>query len=131
MLKISWLMNEQRQADVNTLLLLLGLLCHLLPLLFRFAGTSAALAAVSTLQLSRASSIVMLIAYIAYIFFQLVTHRQLFEAPDVSILYLFFFLNSHELIRIIKWIFLKVIMKKKNKTLELLFIRLVELSWCN
>ncbi|PON90179.1 Sodium/calcium exchanger membrane region [Trema orientale] len=37
---------------------------------------------ISTLQLSRASSIVMLIAYVAYLVFQLWTHRQLFEAEE-------------------------------------------------
>ncbi|XP_015580220.1 vacuolar cation/proton exchanger 3 isoform X2 [Ricinus communis] len=73
---------DRKQADVNTMLLLLGLLCHMLPLLFGIAGASASLTAVPTLELSRASSLVMLVAYIAYIFFQLVTHRQLFEAPE-------------------------------------------------
>ncbi|WCJ28066.1 Vacuolar cation/proton exchanger 3 [Euphorbia peplus] len=75
---------DRRQADVNILLLLLGLLCHMLPLLFRISGASAAVTAVPTLELSRASSIVMLIAYIAYIVFQLFTHRQLFEADEES-----------------------------------------------
>ncbi|KDP24456.1 hypothetical protein JCGZ_25020 [Jatropha curcas] len=75
---------DRKQADVNILLLLLGLLCHMLPLLFRIAGASTAITALPTLQLSRASSIVMLLAYVAYIFFQLVTHRQLFEAPQES-----------------------------------------------
>ncbi|KAJ0089165.1 hypothetical protein Patl1_31723 [Pistacia atlantica] len=36
---------DRRQADVNTLLQLLALLCHMLPLLFRYAGASAALTA--------------------------------------------------------------------------------------
>lgn len=71
---------RQRQADVNSLLLLLALLCHLLPMLFRYAGGSAASTADPTLNLSRASSVVMLLAYVVYIFFQLITHRQLFEA---------------------------------------------------
>ncbi|XP_062165590.1 vacuolar cation/proton exchanger 3-like [Alnus glutinosa] len=75
---------DRRQADVNSLLLLLALLCHLLPMLFRYAGASAALTADPTLQLSRASSIVMLIAYTAYLVFQMWTHRQLFEAPEES-----------------------------------------------
>ncbi|KAJ0028088.1 hypothetical protein Pint_35177 [Pistacia integerrima] len=75
---------DRRQADVNTLLLLLALLCHMLPLLFRYAGASAALTADPTLQLSRAASIVMLIAYLVYIIFQLWTHRQLFEAEEDS-----------------------------------------------
>ncbi|KAL4284078.1 hypothetical protein GQ457_16G023620 [Hibiscus cannabinus] len=75
---------DRRQADVNSLLLLLALLCHSLPLLFRLSGASAALTADPTLQLSRASSIVMLIAYISYLVFQLFTHRQLFEAQEES-----------------------------------------------
>ncbi|PON43530.1 Sodium/calcium exchanger membrane region [Parasponia andersonii] len=63
---------DRRQADVNSSLLLLALLCHLLPMLFRYAGASAAdLSTVdSSLHLSRASSIVMLIAYVAYLVFQ-------------------------------------------------------------
>uniref|UniRef100_A0A2P2LBT4 Vacuolar cation/proton exchanger n=2 Tax=Rhizophora mucronata TaxID=61149 RepID=A0A2P2LBT4_RHIMU len=73
---------DRRQADVNILLLLLGLLCHILPLLFRMAGASPSFTTVPTLQLSRASSIVMLTGYSAYIVFQLVTHRQIFEAQE-------------------------------------------------
>ncbi|KAI3447778.1 hypothetical protein Pfo_004443 [Paulownia fortunei] len=73
---------DRKQADVNSLLLLLGLLCHVLPLMFKFAGKSPELTAVGTLQLSRASCIVMLIAYIAYLVFQLWTHRQLFETQE-------------------------------------------------
>ncbi|XP_057442271.1 vacuolar cation/proton exchanger 3-like [Lotus japonicus] len=74
---------DRKQADVNSLLLLLGLLCHLLPLLFKYslAGGDYSIAT-STLQLSRASSIVMLLAYVAYIFFQLKTHRRLFDAQE-------------------------------------------------
>lgn len=83
-------MIEQKQADVNSLLLLLGLLCHMLPLMFRYAGVgeSAAAAAVTakaTLLLSRVSCIVMLIAYLGYLIFQLWTHRQLFDAQAVSL----------------------------------------------
>ncbi|RDY00371.1 Vacuolar cation/proton exchanger 1, partial [Mucuna pruriens] len=74
---------DRKQADVNSLVLLLGLLCHLLPLMFRYAlGGGYPSVATCTLQLSRASSIVMLIAYAAYIFFQLKTHRQLFDAQE-------------------------------------------------
>lgn len=74
---------DRRQADVNSLMLMLSFLCHLLPLLFGYAASSStAAAAVSTLHLSRASSIVMLCAYIAYLVFQLWTHRQLFEAEE-------------------------------------------------
>ncbi|KAG4954971.1 hypothetical protein AAZX31_14G178600 [Glycine max] len=76
---------DRKQADVNSLLLLLGLLCHLLPLLFKYAlGGGNHSIATSTLQLSRASSIVMLLAYVAYIFFQLKTHRKLFDAQEVD-----------------------------------------------
>ncbi|XP_057984009.1 vacuolar cation/proton exchanger 3 [Malania oleifera] len=74
---------DRKQADVNSLLLLLALLCHMLPLMFRYAGgSSAAATADPTLLLSRASCIVMLIAYFAYLIFQLITHRQLFEAQE-------------------------------------------------
>ncbi|KAJ4725591.1 Vacuolar cation/proton exchanger [Melia azedarach] len=73
---------DRKQADVNSLLLLLGLLCHMLPLMFRYAAGPGTSTANATLQLSRASSILMLIAYIAYIFFQLKTHRQLFESQE-------------------------------------------------
>uniref|UniRef100_A0A2P2LBS9 Vacuolar cation/proton exchanger n=1 Tax=Rhizophora mucronata TaxID=61149 RepID=A0A2P2LBS9_RHIMU len=73
---------ERKQADVNILLLLLGLLCHTLTLLLRIAGPFTTVTVVPTLQLSRASSIIMLIAYGAYIIFQLVTHRDIFEAQE-------------------------------------------------
>lgn len=76
---------DRKQADVNSLLLLLGLLCHLLPLMFKYAlaGGNHSIAN-STLQLSRASSVVMLLAYVAYIFFQLKTHRKIFDAQEVD-----------------------------------------------
>ncbi|KAK4396124.1 Vacuolar cation/proton exchanger 3 [Sesamum angolense] len=70
---------DRKQADVNSLLLFLGLLCHVLPLMFKFTAEATASA---TLALSRASCIIMLIAYIAYLVFQLWTHRQLFDAQD-------------------------------------------------
>ncbi|KAM0995994.1 hypothetical protein ACFX13_006106 [Malus domestica] len=73
---------DRKQADVNSLLLLLGLLCHMLPLMFRYASGLDNPFAIDTLQLSRTSSIFMLIAYVAYIFFQLKTHRQLFESQE-------------------------------------------------
>ncbi|XP_058198844.1 vacuolar cation/proton exchanger 3-like [Rhododendron vialii] len=73
---------DKKQSDVNMLLLLLGLLCLLLPLMFRYAVEPGSLAAGSILHLSRASSIMMLLAYFAYLFFQLKTHRQLFETNE-------------------------------------------------
>lgn len=69
---------------MNSLLLLLGLLCQMLPLLFRYAAEPGTFPADSILQLSRASSILMLLAYVAYIFFQLKTHRKLFESQEVE-----------------------------------------------
>ncbi|KAL5710219.1 Vacuolar cation/proton exchanger 3 [Ranunculus cassubicifolius] len=73
---------DRKQADVNSQLLLLALLCHMLPLMFNSVGTSETLTSIPTLQLSRASSIIMLITYIAYLFFQLKTHRQFFETQE-------------------------------------------------
>uniref|UniRef100_A0A1J3DNF1 Vacuolar cation/proton exchanger n=1 Tax=Noccaea caerulescens TaxID=107243 RepID=A0A1J3DNF1_NOCCA len=76
---------DRKQADVNFFLLLMGLLCHLLPLFLKYATNGEASTSMinkMSLTLSRASSIVMLIAYIAYLVFQLWTHRQLFEATE-------------------------------------------------
>ncbi|KAK1398250.1 Vacuolar cation/proton exchanger [Heracleum sosnowskyi] len=73
---------DRKQADINTVLLLLSLLCHILPLMFRYAGDDTAYSPNDTLQLSRASSIIMLVAYVAYLFFQLWTHREFFEAQE-------------------------------------------------
>ncbi|CAN8254719.1 unnamed protein product [Cochlearia groenlandica] len=76
---------DRKQADVNFFLLLMGLLCHLLPLLLKYAASGEASTSTinkMSLSLSRTSSIVMLIAYIAYLIFQLWTHRQLFEAQE-------------------------------------------------
>ncbi|THU71643.1 hypothetical protein C4D60_Mb04t03610 [Musa balbisiana] len=76
---------DRKQADVNTGLLLLGALCHILLLMFGYAmnsGEHAAVDAVRRLALSRACSVVMLLAYVAYLFFQLKTHRQLFESKE-------------------------------------------------
>ncbi|KAK2361078.1 vacuolar cation/proton exchanger [Trifolium repens] len=73
---------DKRQADVNSLMLLLALLCHSLPLLFTYSVATPDLAVEPTLNLSRTASIVMLGAYVVYLVFQLWTHRQLFEAED-------------------------------------------------
>lgn len=76
---------DRKQADVNTGLLLLGALCHVLALIFKYAVSNSSeykTVGLPTLQLSRACSIIMLIAYIAYLFFQLKTHRQLFESQE-------------------------------------------------
>ncbi|XP_010905331.1 vacuolar cation/proton exchanger 1a [Elaeis guineensis] len=75
---------DRKQADANSGLLILAALCHLLPLGFRYAIKSGerAVTKVPILDLSRACSFVMLFAYIAFLFFQLKTHRQLFEAQE-------------------------------------------------
>lgn len=76
---------DRKQADVNSLMLILGLLCHVLPLMFRYTAETSfevLLIEEATLKLSRASCIVMLVAYFAYLVFQLWTHRQLFETPE-------------------------------------------------
>ncbi|KAK3000048.1 hypothetical protein RJ639_023830 [Escallonia herrerae] len=70
----------QKQANVNLLLLLLALFCHTLPMMFRYTGESSGVTAEATLQLSRVNSIIMLIAYFAYLIFQLWTHKQFFQA---------------------------------------------------
>jgi Ca2+:H+ antiporter len=65
------------QADV---------LYHSLPLMLKYA-VSAGEHDVNSwdagLELSRACSIVMLLSYLAYLFFQLMIHRQLFEPQEV------------------------------------------------
>nr|XP_043619341.1 vacuolar cation/proton exchanger 3-like [Erigeron canadensis] len=81
---------DRKQADVNIALLLLGLLCHVSPLMYRYASaindTTSATDVLNTtkaiLNLSRTSCVVMLIAYFAYIVFQLLTHRHIFETQE-------------------------------------------------
>jgi hypothetical protein len=80
-------MLVQTQADVSTGLLILGVLCQSLPLMLRYAvsaGEHSVAADTAGLDLSRACSIVMLLAYVAYLFFQLKTHAQLFEPQEVA-----------------------------------------------
>lgn len=78
---------DRTQADVSTGLLILGVLCQSLPLMLRYAvgaGEHSVAAATTVLDLSRACSVVMLLAYVAYLFFQLKTHAQLFEPQEVD-----------------------------------------------
>lgn len=51
--------------------------------MFRYAGDDTAYSPNDTLQLSRVSCIIMLVAYVAYLVFQLWTHREFFEAQEV------------------------------------------------
>ncbi|RWR92129.1 Sodium/calcium exchanger membrane region [Cinnamomum micranthum f. kanehirae] len=76
---------DRKQADVNTGLLFLGLLCHMLPLMFKHSMSSSTETGDQILQLSRVSSIVMLLSYIAFLFFQLKTHREFFEAQEEEV----------------------------------------------
>ncbi|GAB4824524.1 Vacuolar cation/proton exchanger 3 [Ancistrocladus abbreviatus] len=73
---------DTNQADVNVLLLSLGMLCHTMPLLFQYGSEPGISAARSSLVLSRTSSIVMLAAYAAYIFFHLRTHKHFFNGQQ-------------------------------------------------
>ncbi|CAO2183749.1 unnamed protein product [Urochloa humidicola] len=78
---------DRKQADVSTGLLILGVLCQSLPLMLRYAvgaGEHTVAAETTGLDLSRACSIVTLLAYVAYLFFQLRTHTQLFEPQEVD-----------------------------------------------
>ncbi|VAH76703.1 unnamed protein product [Triticum turgidum subsp. durum] len=78
---------DRKQADVSTGLLTLGVLCQSLPLLLRYAvssGEHAVATDTTVLELSRACSFIMLLAYVAYLFFQLKTHRQLFEPQEIE-----------------------------------------------
>ncbi|KAA0031817.1 vacuolar cation/proton exchanger 3-like [Cucumis melo var. makuwa] len=68
-------------ANVSCVLLLLGLLCQMLPLMLTFASPKIS-TNIYVLQLSRTCSLLMLIAYIAYVFFQLKTHHQFFGLPQ-------------------------------------------------
>ncbi|XP_028555107.1 vacuolar cation/proton exchanger 1a isoform X2 [Dendrobium catenatum] len=74
---------DRKQADANTALLLLGALCHMLPLMLRYTVNSdEGSFTAPTLAFSRATSIVMLAAYVAYLFFQLKTHGHLFKPQE-------------------------------------------------
>ena len=68
--------------------ILLGALCYILALVYGHAASfgEGKAGAGAVLNLSRTCSIVMLVAYFGCLFFQLKTHRQLFEAQEVSYL---------------------------------------------
>lgn len=76
---------DRAQSDVSTGMLILGVLCQSLPVMLRYAvGSGEHAAATTGLELSRACSVVMLLSYGAYLFFQLKTHRQIFEPQEVD-----------------------------------------------
>ncbi|XP_051130399.1 vacuolar cation/proton exchanger 3-like isoform X2 [Andrographis paniculata] len=70
---------NRKQADANSMLLLLGLICNVLPLMCKLAAKSPESTAAMALQLSRVNSVILLMAYAAYLIFQLRTHKQSFE----------------------------------------------------
>ncbi|KAK8971539.1 Vacuolar cation/proton exchanger 1a [Platanthera guangdongensis] len=77
---------NRKQTDANMSLLLMSALSHVLLLMFRYVvnyGEHDVLT-FPTLTLSRVGSLVMLTAYIAFIFFQLKTHREFFESREVN-----------------------------------------------
>ncbi|KAK3156721.1 hypothetical protein QOZ80_2AG0110970 [Eleusine coracana subsp. coracana] len=77
---------DRRQADVSIGLLMLGVLCHILPVLSKYTiSTGDGLqSSVSNLELSRFSAVIMLTAYFGGLVFQLKTHRQIFEQEEDS-----------------------------------------------
>ncbi|RLM79750.1 vacuolar cation/proton exchanger 1c-like [Panicum miliaceum] len=77
---------DRRQADVSIGLLMLGVLCHILPLLSKYTNRTgdSISSSGSVLELSRLSAIVMLTAYFGGLIFQLKIHRQIFEQEDNS-----------------------------------------------
>ncbi|GKD79551.1 hypothetical protein Tco_1342172 [Tanacetum coccineum] len=83
---------KQKQSDVNISLLMLALLCNIMPLLYKHAAaydqgpsTDVLHTAKATLNLSRASCIIMLVAYFAYLAFQLWTHNDIFEQQEEEV----------------------------------------------
>eukprot|EP01018_Ginkgo_biloba_P033314 Gb_18642 [translate_table: standard] len=69
---------DKTASGINSSLLLMASMCLMLPLVLH-RSVSYTDTTVSTLNLSRVSSIIMLVAYGAYLFFQLKTHKQLYE----------------------------------------------------
>lgn len=78
---------DRKQSDVNISLLLLALMCNIMPLLYKNAAANddVLTTAKATLNLSRASCIVMLLAYFAYLAFQLWTHNHIFESQEEEV----------------------------------------------
>jgi Ca2+:H+ antiporter len=75
---------DRRQADVSIGLLMLGVLCHILPVLSKYTITTGdgLTSPVSILELSRLSAVIMLMAYFGGLIFQLKTHRQIFQREE-------------------------------------------------
>lgn len=72
-------------AQVSSSLLLMAVMGLLFPAVLHATGTELQMGK-SELALSRFSSIIMLVAYIAYLYFQLKTHRELYDSEEVRII---------------------------------------------
>uniref|UniRef100_A0A7I4EZE3 Vacuolar cation/proton exchanger n=1 Tax=Physcomitrium patens TaxID=3218 RepID=A0A7I4EZE3_PHYPA len=70
-------------AQVSSSLLLMAVMGLLFPAVLHATGTELQMGK-SELALSRFSSIIMLVAYIAYLYFQLKTHRELYDSEEDS-----------------------------------------------
>lgn len=75
----------QVTAQVSSSLLLMAVMGLLFPAVLHATGTELQMGK-SELALSRFSSIIMLVAYIAYLYFQLKTHRELYDSEEVRII---------------------------------------------
>lgn len=75
----------QVTAQVSASLLLMAVMGLLFPAVLHATGTELQIGK-SELVLSRFSSIVMLVAYIAYLYFQLKSHRELYDSEEVRML---------------------------------------------
>ncbi|XP_024386039.1 vacuolar cation/proton exchanger 3 isoform X2 [Physcomitrium patens] len=73
----------QVTAQVSSSLLLMAVMGLLFPAVLHATGTELQMGK-SELALSRFSSIIMLVAYIAYLYFQLKTHRELYDSEEDS-----------------------------------------------
>ncbi|KAF3332574.1 vacuolar cation/proton exchanger 1a-like protein [Carex littledalei] len=75
---------DRKQADVSLSLMFLGLLCHVMTLIYKYNTSYGESMSVSGTELvfSRLCGILMVVAYAGCLFFQLKTHRQLFLAQD-------------------------------------------------
>lgn len=73
----------QVTAQVSSSLLLMAVMGLLFPAALHATGTELQIGK-SELVLSRFSSIVMLVAYTAYLYFQLKSHRDLYDSEEVK-----------------------------------------------
>ncbi|KAK9057889.1 hypothetical protein SSX86_022728 [Deinandra increscens subsp. villosa] len=83
---------DRKQSNVNISLLLLALMCNTMPLLYKHAAAydqnpaaDPSDAAKAILYMSRSCSIVMLLAYFAYLAFQLWSHNDIFESQEEEV----------------------------------------------